>query len=219
MRGRIGDNLRGIQDSISNATARVGRVGDPPTLIAVTKSVGMPEIEELCSLGVTHFGENRVQQAESKIVANVPHASWHMIGNVQRRKAKEVVRLFHYVDAVDRVELADALAARAAEAGVVLPVLLEVNVSGEESKHGFSTAELPEAFERLERLTALRIEGLMTMAPYFDDPERTRPTFAGLKSLADRLGLGRISMGMSNDYVVAVEEGATEVRIGSALFE
>ncbi|NUM53046.1 MAG: YggS family pyridoxal phosphate-dependent enzyme [Candidatus Hydrogenedentes bacterium] len=219
MRGSIADNLRRIQDRITNAMARAGRSGEPPTLVAVTKSVGLSEIGELRRLGVTHFGENRVKPAETKIDGCGPGVSWHMIGTVQRRKAKDVVRIFDFVDAVDRVELAAELAVRAAERRIVLPVLLEVNVSGEESKHGFTPAELSSALDQVRTFDSLKVEGLMTMAPLHDDVERTRPVFAGLCALANRLGLRRVSMGMSNDFEVAIEEGSTEVRIGTALFE
>ena len=142
-----------------------------------------------------------------------------MVGNIQPRKAKDVVRLFDRVDAVDRIGLADELAARAGGRESALPVLLEVNVSGEPSKHGFVPAELPSVLERVSGLSALRVEGLMTMAPFYDNAERARPLFAALRSLAGTHGLSRISMGMSNDFEIAVEEGATEVRIGTALFE
>lgn len=219
MGGPIADNLRRIRDRIAAAMARSGRRGELPTLIAVTKTVGVPEIALLRELGVTHFGENRVQPAAPKIAALGAGATWHMIGTIQRRKARDVVRLFDCVDAVDRVELAEELAARAGERASPLPVLLEVNVSGEESKHGLAPAELSAAMERVAAMPALRVEGLMTMAPLYDAPERTRPVFARLKALADDAGLGRISMGMSNDFETAIEEGATEVRIGSALFE
>lgn len=219
MGGPIADNLRRIRDRIAGAMARAGRKGPLPTLVAVTKTVGAAEIEQLRELGLTHFGENRLQPAAPKIAALGAGVTWHMIGTIQRRKARDVVRLFDYIDAVDRLELAEELAARAGERAAPLPVLLEVNVSGEASKHGFAPAQLPDALDRIAALPALRIEGLMTMAPLYDDAERTRPVFAELKRLADSLGLPRISMGMSNDYEVAIEEGSTEVRIGSALFE
>ena len=219
MGGSIADNVCRIRDRIAAAMARAGRRGDAPTLVAVTKTVGIAEISALQEVGVTHFGENRIQPAGPKIAAIGTGVTWHMIGTIQRRKAKDVVRLFDCVDAVDRIDLAEELAARAGERTSPLPVLLEVNVSGEASKHGFAPSELASALDRIAALPALRVEGVMTMAPFCDDPEETRPVFAGLKRLADSLGLPRISMGMSNDYEVAIEEGATEVRIGTALFE
>jgi pyridoxal phosphate enzyme (YggS family) len=219
VRGSIPENLRRVQDRMAESMARAGRMGEPPTLIAITKSVGVEAIETLRELGLSHFGENRLPAAETKIAAIGGGVTWHMIGTIQRRKAKDVVRLFDRVDAVDRIELAVELAARAGERGRVLPILLEVNVSGEESKHGFSPEALPSALEQIAALHALHVEGLMTMAPLYQDVERTRPVFAALKALADRYALPRISMGMSNDYTVAIEEGSTEVRIGTALFE
>lgn len=215
----LAQNLRRVQDRIADACARAGRPMDAVTLVAVTKSVGESTVRELIELGVRHVGENRVEVAAPKIAALGGAVVWHMIGTIQRRKAKDVVRLFQYVDAVDRLELADELAKRAHDHPSPLPVLLEVNVSGESSKHGFSPDDLPRAIEHVARLPQLAVQGLMTMAPFYEDPERTRPVFAALAALARHHNLARISMGMTNDYTVAIEEGATEVRIGSALFE
>ena len=180
VRGFIADNLGRIQDRIAESLAKAGRAAGAVTLVAVTKEVGLAEIETLRDLGVTHFGENRIQTAEPKISAAGEGVVWHMVGNIQRRKAKDVVRLFDRVDAVDRIELADELAARAGGRESALPVLLEVNVSGEPSKHGFVPAELPSVLERVSGLSALRVEGLMTMAPFYDNAERARPLFAAL---------------------------------------
>jgi len=148
-----------------------------------------------------------------------PAVCWHMVGSVQRRKAKDVVALFHRVDSVDRLELAEALDRRCEELGKrLLPILIEVNVSGEASKHGFEPADLEAAVQCIARLSHLKLEGLMTMAPLVDDPETVRPVFARLRQAAQRFGLAELSMGMTNDFEVAIEEGATEVRIGTALF-
>lgn len=215
----ISDNLYRVQDRILSALARSGRPANSVTLIAVTKTVGVPEVQELRRLGVTHFGESRVQAVEPKKLALASGATWHMIGNIQRRKCKDVVRLFDCVDTVDRVELAEELGSRVGDSLSPLPVLVEVNVSGEISKHGFSPDALAQALEQLQPIPALRVEGLMTMAPFFDNAEQTRPIFAELRTLADRFGLKRVSMGMSNDFEIAIEEGSTEVRIGTALFE
>jgi hypothetical protein len=141
-----------------------------------------------------------------------------MIGNVQRRKVPEVVRLFDRVDAVDRLSLLEALEKRCAEAGKVVEILLEVNVSGETTKHGIVPDALSEVLDKARLCKHLEVTGLMTMAPVVSDVEETRPVFAGLRELARTHGLERISMGMSGDFEVAIEEGATEVRIGSALF-
>ena len=214
----IARNLEEIRRRISEAAARAGRAPDSVRLVAVVKTVGIEEIRTLLELGVSDVGENRVEGARSKVEAVGSEARWHMIGTMQRRKAGDVAALFDCVDSVDRVELADALDRKCAERGKAMPILLEVNVSGEASKHGFTASELPAALERIGLFSHVRVEGLMTMAPLADDPEDVRPVFAGLRKLAEPLGLRELSMGMSNDFEVAIEEGATQVRIGTALF-
>jgi pyridoxal phosphate enzyme (YggS family) len=175
-------------------------------------------VRTLYDLGVRHFGENRLHEAGDRLQAAGDEAVWHMVGHVQRRKAKGVVEQFDRVDSVDRVELGAALEKRAAEIGKRIPILAEVNVSGEAAKHGFAPAETAEAVAALREMEHLDIQGLMTMAPLTDDAESVRPYFAELRGMAERLGLPELSMGMSGDYVMAVEEGATQVRIGRALF-
>lgn len=214
----IARNLDEIRRRMNAAAVRAGRAPESVRLVAVTKTEGLDAIESLLALGVTELGENRVEVARPKVEAVGSRARWHMIGSVQRRKAGDVVELFDCVDSVDRFELVEALERRCAETGKVMPVLLEVNVSGEASKHGFTPAELPAVLDRAKALPHVRVDGVMTMAPFVDDPEEVRPVFAGLKKLADSLGLREISMGMSNDFEVAIEEGATQVRIGTALF-
>lgn len=211
-------NLEEIRRRISEAALRAGRAPDSIRLVAVVKTVGIEEIRTLLEFGVADVGENRVEGARSKVEAVGSKARWHMIGTVQRRKAGDVAALFDCVDSVDRIESAEALDRKCAERGKVMPVLLEVNVSGEASKHGFTPPELPAALERIASLPHIRAEGLMTMAPLVDDLEQVRPVFAGLRKLAEPLGLRELSMGMSNDFEVAIEEGATQVRIGTALF-
>lgn len=212
-------NLARIEARIAAAVARAGRAPGDVRLIPVTKTVGVRECRILKDLGYTHLGENRVEHAEEKIEVIGAGVTWHMIGQVQRRKAREVAQWFGRVDAVDRVELAESLEARSAALGKKLPVLLEVNVSGEESKGGFTPDSLAEAVERVQAMPHLIVEGLMTMAPLVDDAEQARPVFRGLRELASKHGLKALSMGMSNDYEVAIEEGATEVRIGTAIFK
>ena len=216
----IQQNLEDVQRTIAKAAERVGRSPDAIQLVAVTKAVGLDEIRALHALGIRHFGENRVQQAQGKI-ENGPHdIVWHMIGPIQRRKAKDVAAMFHRADAIDRESVAEALDKRIAEAeGPPMPVLVEVNVSGEESKHGFAPEALPEALEHMRHLPHVHVTGLMTMAPWMEDPETVRPFFAKLRTLAEQFELPEISMGMTNDYAIAIEEGATQVRIGSALFK
>ena len=211
-------NLEEVRRRISEAALRAGRAPDSIRLVAVVKTVGIEEIQTLLELGVTDMGENRVEGARLKVEAAGSKARWHMIGTVQRRKAGDVAALFDCVDSVDRIESAEAIDRKCAERGRVMSVLLEVNVSGEASKHGFTPPELPAALERIGLLSYVRVEGLMTMAPLVDDPEEVRPVFAGLRKLAEPLGLRELSMGMSNEFEVAIEEGATQVRIGTALF-
>jgi hypothetical protein len=215
----IRENLARITARIAAAAARAGRSPGDVRLIPVTKMVGEEEVRILVGLGYTDLAENRVESALPKLDAVGDAVRWHMIGHVQRRKAREVAARFGRVDSVDRVEVAEALDARCAALGKTLPVLLEVNVSGEASKGGFAPEAVPAALDAIRaRMPHLAVEGLMTMAPLVDDSEGTRPVFAGLRRLADRLGLKVLSMGMTNDYEVAVEEGATEVRIGTAIF-
>jgi len=214
-------NLVEVRQRIDAASRRAGRDAGCIQLVAVTKSVGVEEVQALLDLGVADFGENRPERAREKIERFRHAASWHMIGTVQRRKCPEIVRFFDCVDAVDRIEAAEALHRRCEESGreAPLPILIEVNVSGEVSKHGFAPGQLPEVLDALRGLSLLRVDGLMTMAPFSETPEDARPYFARLRALADANRLAAVSMGMSNDYEVAIEEGATQVRIGSALFK
>jgi len=217
-RERIERNLKEVRARIAEAARRAGRSDESVRLVAITKSVGLDEARALYDLGVTDFGENRVDDARAKIEAINGPACWHMVGNVQRRKALDIVTRFDRVDAVDRLEIAEALDKRCREVGKIIPVLIEVNVSGEESKHGFEPHEVASAIEQIGAFDTLRVEGLMTMAPFVEDPEMVRPVFARLRELAGKLNLHELSMGMTNDFEVAVEEGATQVRIGTALF-
>ncbi len=216
----IRGNLARIRARMDAAARRAGRSPGDVHLIPVTKSVGVEEVRILVELGYRELGENRVDAALPKIQVLGSAVRWHMIGHVQRRKARDVAAHFGRVDSMDRMDLAEAFEQRCAAAGKTLPVLIEVNVSGEASKGGFAPADVPGAVETIrQRMPHLRVEGLMTMAPLVDDPEQTRPVFAALRDLAHGLGLRELSMGMTNDFEVAIEEGATEVRIGTAIFE
>jgi pyridoxal phosphate enzyme (YggS family) len=201
------------------ACARSGRSVDAVTLVAVTKSVDVETCRALLALGVTAMGENRVDIAGPKVAALGNAVAWHMIGNVQRRKAREVVGLFDVVDAVDRVELAEALERRLEGGERRLPILLEVNISGEASKHGLAPGDLSAALKAVTAYPHLDVRGLMTMAPFEADDAAIRGYFRQLKSLTVERGLPECSMGMTNDFEIAIEEGATQVRVGSALFE
>lgn len=226
------DNLYGVQDRIVSAAVRAGRDVSATTLVAVSKTHPVETLIEAYRLGVRHFGENRVEEAITKIPAfkqmvNDPSVTFHMIGHVQSRKADEVAALFDRIHSIDSVKLARRLDRLAAEHHKVLPILLEVNVSGEESKYGFDGArrdELSSAVESIGQLKNLKLDGLMTMAPIVEVPDQARPIFRALRDLRDdlesnlKLQLPHLSMGMTDDFEVAIEEGATLVRIGRAIF-
>lgn len=234
----IPDNIDRVRESIASACARAGRDPDSVTLVAVSKKKPQDHILKAIDAGVQHFGENRVEEAEAKIPAINQQATtrpvWHMIGHIQSRKAKTVAPLFDVVHSVDRLKIARKLSELAVEADRVIDVLLEVNISGEDAKYGFDVHHWQtdtkqrdafwRDFEYMSQLPNLSIRGLMTMAPYVDEMEQTRPVFAGLAHLRETLRqhfetpLPDLSMGMTNDYPVAIEEGATIVRIGRAIF-
>lgn len=231
-------NIAQVRQRIEAACQRAGRDPAGVTLLAVSKMQPPHVIQMAAAAGLRHFGENRVEEAVTKIPQVrqcVPDAlTWHMVGHIQSRKARHIPGLFHMVHAVDRVKLASRLSALAAARGESLDVLLEVNVSGEASKGGLAAAgwqedavlraDLWRECETILGLPGLRVRGLMTMAPIAGNAEETRPVFAQLAALRDSLArdfgvsLPELSMGMTDDYPVAVEEGATIVRIGRAIF-
>lgn len=229
----IAGNLAAVRAEIASACRRAGRSPSDVLLVAVTKTVAVDTIRAAYACGLTAFGENRVQEAQVKIAAlhDLP-VQWHMIGHLQSNKAGQALRLFHCVQSVDSIGLAERLSQRAAAAGLRLPVLLEVNVGGEESKFGFGdtpgsgvSASLLACVQRISALPGLDVQGLMTVAPIVAEAELARPVFRRLRALRDALQVavpeyrGRhLSMGMTDDYAVAVEEGATIVRLGRALF-
>jgi hypothetical protein len=218
-RDRIQDHLERVRGRIAAAAERAGRDPSEVRLVAVTKAVGLEEVEILLEQGVTDFGENRLDASREKLDRFGGEAVWHFIGPIQRRKARDIAALYDWADAVDRVKVAETLERRCEEQGKRLAVFVEVNVAGEENKHGFAPENVGEAVGRLRELPHLDVAGLMGMAPWYDEPEDARPVFATLRELAREQGLRGLSMGMTNDFEVAVEEGATQVRIGSALFE
>jgi pyridoxal phosphate enzyme (YggS family) len=226
---QIAANLSRVRLRIREAAESVGRRAEDVELVAVTKTRSRAEIAAAYRAGVRHFGENRIEEAERKLpLLDLMGATWHMIGHVQSRKARRVVESMDRVDSVDSVRLARRLDSFAADKGVVMPVLIEVNVSGEPSKYGFLLSDrvaLEAALSEIVALPNLRVDGLMTVAFVAEYPERVRPVFAGLRGLRDELreqfpecGWRHLSMGMSEDYEVAVQEGATMVRIGRAVF-
>lgn len=218
----IKDNLADVQARIRQAAQRAGRSEAEITLLGVTKYASDQEVQELLEAGLDVFGENRIQQARGR-VERFPEAQWHFIGRLQTNKVR-YCRQFQLIHSLDRWALAEALNARAEKWGKVQDVLIQVNVSGEESKTGVEPGELvPFAKRVLRECPSLNVRGLMTMAPFLDQ-EAVRPYFREAKHLYDQLqsDLGvcwdTLSMGMTNDFEVAIEEGATLVRIGSALF-
>ncbi len=214
----IGANIEQVKERIASACQRADRSPDEVTIVAVTKMVAPSAIATALKLGLRHFGENRVQEAEAKIgqlSALKPRPIWHMVGHLQTNKAKVAVAIFDIIHSVDSIRLAEVLSRCARK---TLPILLEVNVASEASKSGFSLAEVEPALEAIAGLPRLEIRGLMTIAPMVADAEQVRPVFRQLRSLRDSFRLEHLSMGMTDDFEVAIEEGATMVRIGRAIF-
>lgn len=218
-------NLHQVQERIARAAERAGRDPGEITLVAVTKTVPVEVIRQAYGLGLRDFGENRVEEALPKARDLPPDIRWHCIGHVQRRKARLAVELAHLLHSVDSVRLAQRLQRFCEELERDLPILLEVNLSGEETKYGFRPEEVAPAVPEIAACTRLRIQGLMTIAPLVTDPEEARPCFRALRELRDALATRypdldwhHLSMGMTGDFEVAVEEGATLVRIGQAIF-
>jgi pyridoxal phosphate enzyme (YggS family) len=214
-----------VLGTVGAACARVGRAPAAVSLVAVSKTVPAERLVNAVAAGLTTLGENRVQEGESKAPA-VSGATWHLIGPLQSNKAKRALATFAVIQTVDSVELAqrlDRLAGEVRPTGLV-PVLLQVNVDDDAAKAGFAPDDLERSLEALDACTRLDVRGLMTVGRQVEDAEAARPTFVALRRLSERLrshwsGLGpELSMGMSDDYPVAVEEGSTEVRVGSALF-
>jgi hypothetical protein len=223
----IKKNLAVIRNRIAEAATRAGRNPQEIKLIAVSKKMSREKIQAAADCGQIYFGENYLQEAKEKIVHLPPALSWHFIGHLQVNKAKTVAELFQMVETVDSLKLATVLDRHAARLGRTLAILVEVKIGGEQQKSGVLPHEAAELLGTLERLRNLRIDGLMAMPPFSADPEETRPYFRKLRRLSQELAqkklLGRqgrfeLSMGMSNDFEVAIEEGATIVRVGSAIF-
>jgi pyridoxal phosphate enzyme (YggS family) len=223
LRRRLDD----VETRIQNACLRTGRSRGEVTLVAVTKSVSAEIAGCLHNLGIVDLGENRPQEMWNKVAGLPGSVRWHMIGHLQRNKIERTLPLVHMIHAVDSVRLLEALDQEAIKQDRSLPVLLEVNASREAQKQGFSLAEVPGLAPGIGLLKKLHVVGLMTMAALEPDPASCRPTFAALRGLRDQLAkelspphlVTHLSMGMSNDFEVAIEEGATMVRLGSVLFE
>lgn len=225
----INTRLAQIRQRIEAACVRAGRSVLEVTLVGVTKTVSTERVREAIRAGLNVLGENRVQEAESKITALKDLRSqveWHLIGHLQSNKARRAVALFDAIQSVDNLELATRLNRLAEEAGKRLPVFIEVNVGGEAAKSGAAPENVLRLIEQINSLQALELRGLMSVPPFFDEAEDVRPFFRRLRELRDearRLGLANdsfkhLSMGMSHDFEIAIEEGATVVRVGTALF-
>lgn len=226
----IADNIARIRERISQAAARAGRSPDSVMLMAVSKVVEPERIRQAYQAGIRVFGENRVQEFDDKasVIKDLENIEWHLIGHLQTNKAKKAIEIFQAIDSLDSPRLAQKLDQAAQISGRVLPVLIEINVGGEENKSGVSpdSSEMEELLRGAEKLSHLQVRGLMTIPPYTEDPEGARPYFRKLRDLRDAIAARRLSriqmdvlsMGMTHDFEVAVEEGSTCVRIGTAIF-
>jgi pyridoxal phosphate enzyme (YggS family) len=222
----VEDNIRHIREIMAEAAGRSGRPATAIRLMAVTKTVDDDRILAAIQTGVEIIGENYVQEAKRKIEKLGKSGEWHLIGRLQINKAKYAVHLFDMIHSVDRLELAAELDRRARAAGRVIPILIEVNVSGEESKSGIPFDAALDLIRLVAPLENLSIRGLMTMPPWCDDAEESRPYFRTLRELQDKIAreaiprveMRELSMGMTDDYVIAIEEGATIIRVGRGIF-
>lgn len=210
--------IQEIGQRIAKAANKSGRSPAEITIIGVTKTIDPEVIQQAFQAGIRHFGESRVQEAENKIAqlsALQPRPTWHMVGHLQTNKAKIAVEVFDMIQSVDSLRVAEAISQYVQHN---MPILIQVNVSGEASKYGFAPDEASSVVAKISHLPYLEIKGLMTIAPYVDNPDEVRPVFRRLRELRDSLGLEHLSMGMTDDFEVAIEEGATIVRIGRAIF-
>ena len=219
-------NLKSIQDKVKDACKRSGRHPEDVTLIAVSKTKPVSMLQEIYDLGIRQFGENKVQELTDKYEKLPKDISWHMIGHLQRNKVKYLIGKTTLIHSVDSLRLAEAIEAEAAKKNCLVDVLIEVNVAREESKFGISPEEVLPLVEQIARFRHIKIKGLMTIAPFVENPEENRIHFASLRKLSvdiaakniDNVSMRILSMGMTNDYEVAIEEGATMVRVGTGIF-
>jgi pyridoxal phosphate enzyme (YggS family) len=222
----IAENLKAVTQRISRSCEKSGRPADAVKLVCVTKEADLPAIEEVLALGIKDIGENRVQDALVKHKAIGGRAIWHLIGHLQTNKVRDAVGIFSLIHSVDSLRLAEAIDREAKRAGKVQDLLIQVNTSGEDSKFGVSPDEVRPFFEKAALYPNINISGLMTMAPEVPDPEEARPCFRRLRELRDELQSHQpsaisyqLSMGMTNDFEVAIEEGSTMIRVGRAIFK
>lgn len=220
------ENLAEVEKKVCEACERAGRSRDEVTLIAVSKTKPISMIEELLPGGTRDFGENKVQELCEKYEALPKDIRWHLIGHLQRNKVKYIVDKAFLVHSIDSLRLAETINDEGKKKGITVPVLIEVNVAGEESKFGVAPQETEDLVREIAKLPFVRIKGLMTIAPYVEDPEENRIHFSRLRQLSvdirekniDNVSMNVLSMGMTGDYQVAIEEGATMVRVGTGIF-
>lgn len=220
------ENLHDVEKRVNEACIRAGRDPKEVTLIAVSKTKPVAMLEEIYAAGMRQFGENKVQELTSKEEVMPKDINWHMIGHLQTNKIKYIVDKVALIHSVDSVKLAAAIDKEAKKKNVICDVLLEVNIAEEESKFGFTAEDVIPALDELKEFTNIRIRGLMTIAPFVENPEDNRPVFSALRKLSvdiaekniDNISVEILSMGMTNDFEVAIEEGATMVRVGTAIF-
>lgn len=222
----LASNLQEVERKIMEACDKAGRAREEITLIAVSKTKPVPMLQEIYDLGVRDFGENKVQELTDKEPQLPADLRWHMIGHLQRNKVKQVIDKAVLIHSVDSVRLAKAIEAEAAKKDIIVQILLEVNVAEEDSKFGLKLDEVIPAVEEIATMPHVRIKGLMTIAPFVENPEENRTVFAQLQKLSvdiaekniDNVSVDILSMGMTNDYQVAIEEGATMIRVGTGIF-
>lgn len=220
------DALIEVENNILDACERSGRNPEEVTLIAVSKTKPVEMLQEVYNEGIRDFGENYVQELANKIEIMPKDIRWHMIGHLQRNKVKYLVGKVACIHSVDSLRLAEVINERSIKLGVVTEIMAEVNIAGEESKFGFTRDEVFDFAEKVSTMEGVKLVGLMTSAPYVNDPEENRQYFREMKSLSvdinekniNNINITELSMGMTNDYIVAVEEGATHVRVGTAIF-
>lgn len=222
----IGENLRAITERINQTSFRVNRKPEEIALVAVTKNVSVEKIKEAIACGIKIIGENRVQEAKEKYPIIGKGVEWHMLGHLQTNKVKPALEIFSLIQSVDSIHLAEAIQKRASMLARKIPILLEVNTSGEPTKYGFDPKVVLEAIESIQKMSNLSIEGLMTIGPGLavENPEASRKSFQLLYELKNKvetefkMKLRYLSMGMSSDFEIAIEEGSNMIRIGTAIF-
>jgi pyridoxal phosphate enzyme, YggS family len=220
----LDQNIESIQQRIRNACERAGRQPSDVTLLAVSKGQPPEVINEAAKLGLILFGENKVQEAKAKIPLCSGKLRWQMIGHLQTNKVRDAAQLFEMIQSVDSLNVAEEIQKRCEQSGKTMPILLEVNLAGEASKYGYAPEQILADLPKINALSKLEIHGLMTIPPYTTDENRLRPIFRRMRELKEQceqiLGapLPQLSMGMSGDFEIAIEEGATMVRVGTALF-